>query len=71
VAKQYVRLDHTTDVGVVWDLLEKQWNLEPPKLIISVIGGAKRLKMKPRLLSTFKRGLISTVTAAGENTPFH
>jgi SLOG in TRPM len=71
VSKQYVRLDCTTPLEVVWDLLEKQWNLEPPKLIISVIGGAKRLMMKPRLMSTLKRGLINTLTAAGENTPLH
>jgi hypothetical protein len=44
--------------------------LEPPKLIVSVTGGAKRLMMKPRLMSSFKRGLINTVTAAGDHTCF-
>jgi hypothetical protein len=62
-----VRLDYKTPVETIWELMEKHWNLEPPKLIVSVTGGAKRLVMKPRLMSTFKRGLINTVTAAGDD----
>lgn len=53
-------------VGEAWELITNQWQLEEPKMIISVTGGARRFYMKPRLLRSFKRGLMKAAIAAGK-----
>jgi len=53
-------------VGEAWKLITNQWQLEEPKMIISVTGGARRFYMKQRLLKSFKRGLMKAATATGE-----
>lgn len=53
-------------VGAAWKLITNQWQLEEPKMIISVTGGARRFYMKQRLLRSFKRGLMKAAIASGE-----
>jgi len=52
-------------VGKAWEIITNYWQLEEPKMIISVTGGARRFYMKQRLLKSFKRGLMKAATAAG------
>jgi len=52
-------------VGKAWEIVTNYWQLEEPKMIISVTGGARRFYMKQRLLKSFKRGLMKAATAAG------
>ena len=56
------------DPGVshVWKRVADEWKLGQPKMIISVTGGAKEFDMDPRLLTSFKRGLMKAVTATGQ-----
>jgi len=56
------------DPGVsdVWKHVADEWKLGQPKMIISVTGGAKEFDMDPRLLTSFKRGLMKAVTATGQ-----
>lgn len=53
-------------VGDAWKHVTDRWQLDEPKMIISVTGGARRFFMKQRLLKSFKRGLMKAATAAGE-----
>jgi len=53
-------------VGKSWELITNYWQLDEPKMIISVTGGARRFYMKQRLLKSFKRGLMKAATAAGQ-----
>lgn len=57
-------------VGEAWKHVTDQWQLDEPKMIISVTGGARRFYMKPRLLKSFKRGLMKVATAAGKHVSF-
>ena len=62
---QYIRVDADTSPANLRDLLSDQWNIPPPRLIISVTGGAKSFYMKTRLKNSFKRGLINAATSTG------
>ena len=62
---QYVRVDDTTDMDVMLDLLVDQWKLKLPSLLISVTGGAKNFHMRPRLKEVFRRGLMKAADSTG------
>jgi SLOG in TRPM len=53
------------DLRNLWKLMEESWRMKPPRLIISVTGGAQKFFMKRRLLTGFKRGLMKVATTAG------
>ena len=53
-------------VGEAWQFITNEWQLEEPKMIISVTGGARRFYMKQRLLRSFKRGLMKAAIASGK-----
>ena len=59
VTSKFVRASHLTEPETIMRLLfaERQWNLDTPRLVISVIGGTK-LKLDPKLIKTFCHGLI-------------
>ena len=63
-----MRLDSKTPMDVVWTLLSDYWHMPPPKLIVSVTGGAKSFFMKSRLKTSFKRGLVNAATSSGRYT---
>ena len=54
---QFIRLPETTAPSSVWNLLRETWNLDLPKLIISVVGGKDNFKFPRRLQEHFKNGL--------------
>ncbi|KAK7475589.1 hypothetical protein BaRGS_00033178, partial [Batillaria attramentaria] len=54
---KYVRVHKDTDMNTMETLLMKVWKLRPPKLVISVTGGAKDFHVKKRLKEAFRRGL--------------
>ena len=65
-ALQFVRVDYQTDPALLFnDLLIKEWNLDTPKLLISVTGGAKKLKVKPRHKGVIGRGLMKAAESTG------
>lgn len=41
------------------------WNLQAPKLIISVTGGAQKFTIPQRMKKAFKRGLIKAAASTG------
>ncbi|KAK7469456.1 hypothetical protein BaRGS_00036522, partial [Batillaria attramentaria] len=54
---KYVRVHADTDMATMEELLLNVWKLTPPKLVISVTGGAKDFHLKKRLKEAFRRGL--------------
>ncbi|ESO89164.1 hypothetical protein LOTGIDRAFT_229069 [Lottia gigantea] len=61
----YVRLDPSTNLNDVWDILIEHWGLPVPKLLISVTGGAKKFDLKARLRTVLKQGLIHAAKSTG------
>ncbi|PAA74606.1 hypothetical protein BOX15_Mlig004825g3 [Macrostomum lignano] len=62
---KYVRMDAATDPETVKSLLMEIWGLQPPNMIISVTGGAKKLKLNKRLKKAFKKGLMDAAKTTG------
>lgn len=62
---KYVRLSQDTPSSLIYQLMTQKWGLDAPNLLISVTGGAKDFKMKPRLKSVFRRGLLKVAQTSG------
>lgn len=62
---QYVRLSYDGVPDQVLQLLQKQWNLELPKLLISVHGGIANFDLQPKLKRVFKKGLLKAAKTTG------
>ena len=62
---QYVRLSYDSQPDQVLQLLQKQWNLELPKLLISVHGGIANFELQPKLRRVFRKGLLKAAKTTG------
>ena len=67
---KYIRASHKTETKRIADVLfgANYWNLKPPKLIISVTGGAE-LKagggMSKNMIQIICRGLVKAASTTG------
>ncbi|CAH3020787.1 unnamed protein product, partial [Porites evermanni] len=61
----FIRISDDTDPDDVLHLLQKEWKLELPKLVISVTGGAKNFVMHPKLKDLFRQGLLKAAKTTG------
>jgi transient receptor potential cation channel subfamily M protein 2 len=48
--------------------MSEYWGLPPPKLLISVTGGAKQFHLNKRLNAVFKRGWIDAAKTTSRFT---
>lgn len=62
---QYVRLDYLTPSERTLQLLLHHWQLELPKLLISVHGGIANFELQPKLKRVFNKGLIKAANTTG------
>ncbi|KAM9804936.1 transient receptor potential cation channel subfamily M member 2-like [Neosynchiropus ocellatus] len=62
---KYVRVSADSSTEVLFQLLTEQWNLPPPKLLISVTGGAKNFSLRSSFKTMFHRGLIKVTQITG------
>ncbi|XP_051899496.1 transient receptor potential cation channel subfamily M member 2 isoform X2 [Pristis pectinata] len=62
---KYVRVSNNTAPVTLYQLMTKYWGLNPPRLLISVTGGAKNFHLKPDLKFMFRRGLIKVAQSTG------
>lgn len=64
---QFVRVEHKTPPKKLLHLIQKQWNLGQPKLLISVTGGALDFPLNSRLKDVFRKGLIKAALSTGDD----
>ncbi|XP_064607878.1 transient receptor potential cation channel subfamily M member 3-like isoform X2 [Liolophura sinensis] len=63
---QYMRLSSLdTKPEFVLQLLQKQWGLELPKLLITVHGGISNFELQPKLKRVFRKGLLKAAKTTG------
>uniref|UniRef100_H3BGC2 Transient receptor potential cation channel subfamily M member 1 n=1 Tax=Latimeria chalumnae TaxID=7897 RepID=H3BGC2_LATCH len=61
----YIRVSYDTKPDVLLHLMIKDWQLELPKLLISVHGGLQNFDLQPKLKQVFGKGLIKAAMTTG------
>ena len=64
-ALQYVRVSYDTKPDLLLHLMTKEWQLDLPKLLISVHGGLQNFELQPKLKQVFGKGLIKAAMTTG------
>ena len=62
---QYIRVSYDTKPDSLLHLMVRDWQLELPKLLISVHGGLQNFEMQPKLKQVFGKGLIKAAMTTG------
>ncbi|XP_078341177.1 transient receptor potential cation channel subfamily M member 3-like [Crassostrea virginica] len=63
---QYVRMSTIdTKAESVLSLLQKQWGLDLPKLILTVHGGMANFDLSPKMKRSFRKGLVKFAKTTG------
>ncbi|CAG01605.1 unnamed protein product, partial [Tetraodon nigroviridis] len=65
VCVQYVRVSYDTKPDLLLHLMTKEWQLDLPKLLISVHGGLQNFELQPKLKQVFGKGLIKAAMTTG------
>lgn len=60
-----MRLSYDTKPEVILQLLLKEWQMELPKLVISVHGGMQKFELHPRIKQLLGKGLIKAAVTTG------
>ncbi|MGH0138745.1 UNVERIFIED_CONTAM: hypothetical protein FKN15_017572 [Acipenser sinensis] len=55
----------TTDPAALYEVLTEEWNLTPPHLVVSLVGGDEDFQMKPWLRDTLRKGLVKAAQSTG------
>ncbi|ELK24166.1 Transient receptor potential cation channel subfamily M member 3, partial [Myotis davidii] len=61
----YIRVSYDTKPDALLHLMVKDWQLELPKLLISVHGGLQSFPMQPKLKQVFGKGLVKAAVTTG------
>ncbi|XP_077174505.1 transient receptor potential cation channel subfamily M member 1 isoform X3 [Paroedura picta] len=61
----YIRVSYDTKPDALLHLMVKDWQLELPKLLISVHGGLQNFDLQPKLKQVFGKGLIKAAMTTG------
>ncbi|NWY55041.1 TRPM7 protein, partial [Chionis minor] len=64
-SKRYVRLSYDTKPEAILQLMLKEWQMELPKLVISVHGGMQKFELHPRIKQLLGKGLIKAAVTTG------
>ncbi|XP_044835812.1 transient receptor potential cation channel subfamily M member 7 [Mauremys mutica] len=62
---KYVRLSYDTKPEAILQLLLKEWQMELPRLVISVHGGMQKFELHPRIKQLLGKGLIKAAVTTG------
>ncbi|KAM9313268.1 transient receptor potential cation channel subfamily M member 7 [Gastrophryne carolinensis] len=62
---KYVRLSYDTKPETILQLMLKEWQMELPKLVISVHGGMQKFELHPRIKQLIGKGLIKAAVTTG------
>ncbi|KAK4884574.1 hypothetical protein RN001_000845 [Aquatica leii] len=62
---QYVRVSYDTRPELLLQLFTREWNLETPKLLITVQGGKANFELQPKLKKVLRKGLLKAAKTTG------
>ena len=64
---KFIRVDHKTEATDMIQYLygKKGWALTPPKLILSITGGAQNFTISPQMRNAFSKGLMKAAISTG------
>ncbi|XP_061081253.1 transient receptor potential cation channel subfamily M member 4a [Conger conger] len=61
----FLRLSCDTDPQIVYTLMTTHWGVPPPNLVVSVVGGDGREKVKPWVREVLRQGLVKAAHSTG------
>uniref|UniRef100_A0A8C2HGK9 Transient receptor potential cation channel, subfamily M, member 4a n=1 Tax=Cyprinus carpio TaxID=7962 RepID=A0A8C2HGK9_CYPCA len=61
----FLRLSSTTDPSVVFNIMRQTWKLGQPNLVVSVVGGEGRSKVKSWVREVLRQGLVKAAQSTG------
>ncbi|NXH16467.1 TRPM6 protein, partial [Bucco capensis] len=62
---QYIRLSYDSNLDQLLHLMVKEWQMELPKLVISVHGGIQNFKLPSKIKQVFSKGLVKAAETTG------
>ncbi|KAL4613309.1 transient receptor potential cation channel subfamily M member 7 isoform X2 [Arapaima gigas] len=62
---KYVRLSYNSEPEMILRLMLKEWQMELPKIVISVHGGIQNFDLHPRIKQVVGKGLIKAAVTTG------
>ncbi|XP_016520150.1 transient receptor potential cation channel subfamily M member 4-like isoform X1 [Poecilia formosa] len=62
---QFLRLSWDTQPSMVYNLMRTHWHLPVPNLVVSVVGGEGRTKVKTWVREVLRQGLVKAAQRAG------
>ncbi|XP_029431238.1 transient receptor potential cation channel subfamily M member 7-like isoform X2 [Rhinatrema bivittatum] len=62
---KYVRLSYDSKPEAILHLMLKEWQMDLPKLVISVHGGMQKFELHPRIKQLIGKGLIKAALTTG------
>ncbi|KFO59821.1 Transient receptor potential cation channel subfamily M member 6, partial [Corvus brachyrhynchos] len=62
---KYIRLSYDSNLDQLLHLMVKEWQIELPKLVISVHGGIQNFKLPSKVKQVFSKGLVKAAESTG------
>ncbi|KAM9330708.1 transient receptor potential cation channel subfamily M member 6 [Gastrophryne carolinensis] len=62
---KYIRISYDTAIDQLMHLMIKEWQMELPKLVISVHGGIQNFQLPPKVKQVFGKGLVKAADTTG------
>lgn len=62
---QYIRLSYDSNLDQLLHLMINEWQMELPKLVISVHGGTENFKLPSKVKQVFSKGLVKAAGTTG------
>lgn len=62
---QYIRLSYDSSLDQLLHLMVNEWQMELPKLVISVHGGTENFKLPSKVKQVFSKGLVKAAETTG------
>ncbi|NXH39793.1 TRPM6 protein, partial [Dicaeum eximium] len=62
---KYIRLSYDSSLDQLLHLMVKEWQMELPKLVISVHGGIQNFKLPSKVKQVFSKGLVKAAESTG------
>lgn len=62
---QYLRLSYDSRPESILRLMLKEWQMELPKILISVHGGVQNFELHPRIKQVVGKGLVKAAVTTG------